>query len=132
MTTQTVAVRIASLVAAIENCQKSATVNPWEDKHKEALRKIVREYLPSGSGIDRGTWLDRDRSNPEKLVFVVEFHHMNEAGMYNGWTSHNIVVSASLVYGLRLTISGKNRNGIKDYLHEIYHAALSAVIGDAS
>lgn len=87
--------------------------------------------MPSGSGIDSGTKLDYGRSTPDKLVFTMSFHHMNDSGMYDGWTDHSITVKPSLVYGIEIGISGRNRNDIKDYLGDTYHAALTYVVDDA-
>ena len=50
---------------------------------------------------------------------------MNENGMYDGWTEHKIVITPDLLHGFNLSIGGRNRNEIKDYLHEVYSAALA-------
>jgi hypothetical protein len=122
---KTVANEIASRLAAIANCEKAGNTE-WRDRHSDALRAIVRNCLPSGSGFDAGTSLDTERSTAEKLVFNTEFHHMHESGMYDGWTNHSVTVRASLLYGITLTISGRDRNGIKDYIHESFDIALRA------
>ena len=74
---------------------------------------------PSGSGIDCGTKLD-SASSPEKLIFFIEFHHMNEVGYYDGWTQHKLIITPSLVFYYDMKITGPNRNGIKEYLYDIY------------
>jgi hypothetical protein len=51
---------------------------------------------------------------------------MNETGFYDGWTDHTIKVRASLIHGVRLSISGRDRNDLKDHLHELFESALSA------
>lgn len=126
MSTQTVARRIATLLQSIENCAKSGN-SEWHAKHSVTLVKLVKESMPSGAGFDAGTRLDNN-STPEKLVFRTSFHHMNETGMYDGWTEHNVTVRASLVHGLSLSISGRDRNGIKDYIAETFELALSAEV----
>lgn len=118
---------IASRLNAIENCEKRENWE-WRDKHEEAIREIARNHLPSGSGIDTGTRIDFDKSNPEKIVLLMSYHHMNENGMYDGWTDHTITVRPSLQFGFNLTISGRNRNDLKDYLHEVYEHALNREI----
>lgn len=125
-TQQTVAARIASLLQAIENCNKSGNWE-WRDRHTESLRAIQKQ-LPSGSGIDSGTTIDMDRSTPERIVLVADFHHMNDAGMYDGWTAHTVIVRASLLFGLDIRISGRDRNGIKEYLGDVYREALGAMV----
>ena len=110
---------IASLVQARLNCINSGNTE-WEAKHEEKILALVKEYLPSGSGIDCGTEIDLDASNPNKLVFNFSYHHMNDGGMYDGWTEHKAIVTPDLASGFSLTITGRNRNQIKEYLHEVY------------
>ena len=76
--------------------------------------------LPSGSGIDNGIKFLWDESTPEKIMFFFEFHHLNENGYYDGWTGHNIIITPSLQHDFNLKITGKNKNGIKDYLHDLF------------
>lgn len=123
----TLANRLANLIQAIENCANSGNVE-WQEKHTENAKKLVREHLPTGSGFDVGTKLRLDRSSAELLVFETQFHHMNDGGMYDGWTYHFVRVRASLIFGLDITISGRNRNDIKDLIHQEFDAALSADI----
>lgn len=113
---------IASLLKAIENCKRSGN-SEWFEKHHERLRGLL-EMLPSGSGIDRGTRLEESACKPGKLVFTLGFHHMNDVGMYDGWTEHVLTVTPSFD-GIDLHISGRNRNDIKEYLYETYHYALT-------
>jgi hypothetical protein len=122
-----VARSIATKLAAIENCRKSNNVE-WLEKHSDAIAQIVSHYMPYGSGIDNDTELDQD-STPEKLIFRTSFHHMNDGGYYDGWTTHTVTVRASLVYDLDIKIGGRNRNDIiKDYLYELFSVALSAEV----
>lgn len=114
---------LASLVRARLNC--GITVNKeWFEKHEARIEELVKNYMPSGSGFDCGTKIDLDRSTPEKLVFYTDFHHMNE-GYYDGWTDHRITVRPSLLCNFTLTISGRNRNEIKDYIHQVFDCALN-------
>jgi len=98
----------------------------WVQTHTERLRALARDRLPSGSGLDSGTEIDLERSTGEKIVLTTSYHHMNEAGLYDGWTDHTITVRASLVHGIELKISGRDRGQIKDHLAELYDAALTA------
>lgn len=93
---------------------------------RAGLIKFVREHFPSGSGVDNGTELNWDKTSPEHLVFNTAFHHMDENGTYDGWTHHEVHVSASLSYGIKVRVTGQNRNNIKEYLEEIYDTALEA------
>lgn len=117
---------IASKLAAMENCRKHDN-SEWEGKHLDDLQTLI-DWLPSGSGVDTGTELDTDRSTPNKLVFTLSYHHMNDGGMYDGWTDHAVTVTPSLLFGFDLKVSGRDRNGVKDYLAELYQCALSAEV----
>lgn len=116
--------RLASLVQAAHNCQKNGNTE-WQARHTDKASGLVREHLPSGSGFDSGTSLDWDHSTAEKLVFRTSFHHMDEHGFYDGWTDHSVTVRASLLYGITVSVSGKNRNGIKDYIAEQFQHCAS-------
>ncbi len=119
---------LASVLQARANCARSSDHADWFDRHSATLRLLVKNYLPSGSGIDSGTTLDVDASTPEKLVFAFGYHHMDENGMYDGWTEHTLTVRPSLLSGIDLRISGRNRNDVKDYLYEIYQYALTSMV----
>lgn len=115
---------IASRLVAMANCEKSNNVE-WYDNHKDAIESLIEDFLPSGSGVDAGTKLDFDASMGEKLVFRASYHHMNADGYYDGWTDHTITVTPSLAFGISIQISGRDSNDIKEYLHEIFHDALT-------
>lgn len=74
--------------------------------------------LPRGSGIDAGTTIVS--VTDKQIVLTAGYHHMNEGGYYDGWTEHTIRVRPSLMLGMTVTVSGPNRNNIKDYLQELY------------
>jgi len=117
--------QIVSSVVAYGNCLARDN-KEWELKHRETVETLVSNFMPAGSGFDSGTKLDWDATlrNPAKLVFTTSFHHMNENGMYDGWTEHTVTVSASLLFDFDLRISGRNRNDIKGYMHEVFDSAL--------
>ena len=134
---------LASAVAARRNCEtKMSQLNPnavsasvetrdneyhqtetWFDRWEDRIESLVREFMPSGSGFDSGTKIDLDASHAEKLVFTTSYHHLNEAGYYDGWTEHVVTVTPSFS-GFNLRISGRNRNDVKDYIGETFHYAL--------
>lgn len=94
----------------------------WREKKQARLQALLDE-LPSGSGWDMGTKLLRSKN--DRIVLYGSFHHMNEGGMYDGWTDHEVHVTANLAYGFELRITGRDRNDIKDYIHDLFHEALS-------
>jgi len=117
---------IASTVQARLSCQERGN-KEWFARHTETIEKLVSEHMPSGSGINAGTTIFLGLSTPEKLMFRTSFQHMEE-GSYDGWTEHTITVKPSLAFGIHITISGPNRNEIKDYLHEVFSHALQAEV----
>jgi hypothetical protein len=121
--------KIACLLEAMENC-KASNNREWYDKHFFEVKRLVKEHMPSGAGLDRGTDIDLSVSEPERLVFNTQFHHMDEHGVYDGWTEHKVTVRPSLCTGIVMTVSGRNRNAIKDHIYECFQGALETVIKD--
>lgn len=130
---ESIARRLAGSIGAIgriETNKENGTVTKgnleWLVKHKENIREIERNHLPSGAGIDDGTHVDLDKSTEEKLVFNTAYHHMTE-GVYDEWTYHTIIVTPSF-HGFNIRITGPNRNDIKEYLHQVFYDVLSQEI----
>ena len=63
------------------------------DTHEATIKRLVKDFMPSGSGFDAGTKLDLDLSHAERLVFTTSYHHMNDGGYYDGWTEHTVTVT---------------------------------------
>ena len=120
--------KLATLIQARRNCIVSSN-DEWTARHTEAINAMAKE-LPGGSGLDAGTSIDIDASAPNKLVLHTSFHHMNDNGMYDGWTEHTITVVPDLAFGFDLRISGRNRNDIKDLLAELFNEALRTEVAD--
>jgi hypothetical protein len=118
---------IASRLLAIENCRRSKN-GEWLERHENCIEQILKATAPSGSGIDNGTEIDWEASKPDKLVFKTAFHHMNDAGYYDGWTEHKVIVRPSLALRYTVDVTGRDRNDIKDYLVETFRLWLD---GDA-
>ena len=127
---------IASALDGMRNCQAhyeqpgKSHLFDWIDRHRDRAETITKRYMPSGAGIDTGTTLDVDSCRDNKLVFNTSFHHMDESGGYDGWTDHTVTVKPSLVHGLDITISGRDRNDIKSYLHDVFDMALRTTFED--
>jgi hypothetical protein len=119
----TVAGKIARIVQALRNAQAANNVE-WVDRWADDLDKLEADCLPSGSGIDQGTKVDLERSTDRKIVMLAPFHHMDEDGYYDGWTYHDVIVTPTFD-GANIRVTGRDRNGIKDYLRETYAHALS-------
>lgn len=123
---ETVAQRIAALLVARQNCLKSGNVE-WFEKHGERIDSLIKNHFPSGSGFDSGTAFDEDESKPDRLVFTTAFHHMDEGGSYDGWTHHSVIVRPCLpAPGHDIKVTGRDRNGIKEYIGDVFAEVLRA------
>jgi hypothetical protein len=120
---------IARGVQAYQNCVDSGNA-AWVEKHATRVEALVREHMPSGSGVDSGTHILWSKSTSDKLVFSTSFHHMDDHGMYDGWTEHTVTVKASLGFELDVKVGGRDRNDIKDYLREVFDDALTHEISE--
>lgn len=120
MPTHSLTYCIATRLQTLINLRKQAEAKfELVQRNVEEIETLVKNFMPSGSGFDNGTWLDFDRSTPSKLVFITSFHHMNDAGMYDGWTEHNVTLVAAFD-GMEMKVSGRNRNDIKDYIADCF------------
>ena len=126
---KTIATKIAATLNAWQTSRNNCNTQ-WEARHLNTLDRIMKNTSPSGSGIDCGTKLLKDKCKDDKLVFLCEFHHMNDVGYYEGWTQHTITARPSLMYGIDIKISGRDRNQIKDYLYDVYATWLKTELTD--
>lgn len=113
---------IAYALSGIASCEASESHSEWLSEYRTRLDRLER-LLPSGSGIDNGTRICAS-STPSRIVLTFGYHHMNEHGYYDGWTEHKAIITPSLIQDFNLRITGRDRNQIKDYLHETYDYAL--------
>lgn len=125
--TRPLVVQIAAAFEALRNCERAGN-DEWMDIWADRLDSLCRDHLPSGSGFDNGTELERDTSRPDRLVFLAGFHHMNDSGFYDGWTHHRVVVSPAFVSGFDIRVTGRDRRGIKDYIAETFSQALDSPV----
>lgn len=120
---------IARTLGARLRCDaKPDTHSEWSARHQAYLDELLSGF-PHGSGFDLGTKLD-DTSTPERLVFNTAFHHVNESGMYDGWTEHQVIVKPSLEMGYRMRITGRDRNGIKELIADYFAHDLDADVSE--
>jgi len=86
--------------------------------------------MPSGSGFDCGTKFDFEKSNPEKLVFNIGYHHMDENGFYDGWSELTVIVKPSLANDIDIEITGirrKNKHDSEYFYDEMHHCLTKTV-----
>lgn len=121
---------LARAYGAASNCEKSGNVE-WLDIWKDRIdNAIMRERMPSGSGVDNGTVFDWDASRENRLVLSLSFHHIDDMGAYDGWTDHKAIIEPDLQFGFVVRVTGRNKRDIKDYLGSLLHHALGADFGD--
>lgn len=127
---------IARWFVAWQNCiareadpaRKGPANLDWARRHRERVDALIKNHMPSGGGFDNGTRFDWKESKPDRLVFETAFHHMNENGMYNGWSEHTVIVTPSLGFDFEVRVTGKDRNDIKDEIAQVFHDALLHMI----
>ena len=117
--------RIAQMLQAIQNCKESGNTE-WQEKHEEVLYKLVRDYMPSGSGIDSGCIIYPNKSiSDKKIVFSFDYHHMKD-GFYTHWSTHLLTIIPSFVNDFEMKITGltKRDYNLDDYLYQTFDYAL--------
>jgi hypothetical protein len=123
--TLSVAARIAELVEARANCHSSGNAE-WFQRHTETLGEVIRDHLPSGSGIDAGCVLCLASCKRDRIVIDVPFHCMSD-GYYTGWRTFKVVARPAF-QSIDITVTGRDVNGVKGYLAEVFHEALTRMI----
>ena len=117
---------IASSLIAMNNCKASGNAE-WFERHKERLDHMRKNYLPSGSGFDTGTFILWN-STDTCLQFTADYHHMDDSG-YTGWKQYRIVCRPSLSLGITVDVHGYNgsrpTSDDKDYVAEVFEQCLS-------
>jgi hypothetical protein len=101
------------------NSARQTSASEWHARWTNYIADVCKQCLPGGSGFDAGTQLDSERSTSDKLVFNTAFHHMNENGFYDGWTHHKVIIKPAF-NGVHMSITGPNRNAIKDLIADAF------------
>lgn len=112
--------RLHQALTARENCERSGNIE-WHARWTERIDAIL-DGAPSGSGFDNGTTLLDWTTG--RVRFTTAFHHMSEHGYYDGWTEHTVTVTPTFS-GIAITVSGRDRNDIKDYIGQTFDAWLT-------
>jgi hypothetical protein len=117
--------KIATALNAIENCQKADmqdALSRWED-----VLDGINDTLPSGSGFDNGTTINRDKSTHNKIVIDSAFHHMDSNGFYCGWSDLTITVKPDLRFGIDIKISfhgSRMAQRDSDYFYDVFRECM--------
>jgi hypothetical protein len=121
---RTVAEQLSSAIVARKNCESRDDVGGWMAKWSEVISNVEKNHLPHGAGFDNGTTIMLDHSDECMMAFETSFHHMDDNGMYDGWTEHKVFVRSAF-NGFEIEITGDDRNDILDYIAEVFECALS-------
>lgn len=129
---QLLATKIAAYRMAVDS---DNTVN--QSRYEDEINDIVKEHLPSGSGIDSGCEVILEQSSADVIHIEVPYHHMDESGMYWGWVHYLVIARASLMYGIDVEVElmdqdiadvayddGINLSGTIDYLTDLFYEEL--------
>jgi hypothetical protein len=122
-TNETLIQAIMACAGCVERCKANNNAE-WLPRWQKRLTSLYA-LLPSGSGIDNGTKIRTMES--WKLTLIADFHHMNDQGVYDGWTEHVVTVRPDW-RGIRVNVSGPNRDKIRDHLVELYQCTLDALV----
>jgi len=125
---QTLAYFLATNIDRYNHWRRQDQLDVRENLALETLDQLVVNFLPHGSGVDCGTTINIDKSTANRIVLEFAFHHMNEHGYYDGWTEHTCIITPDIRFGIEVRITGKDRNQIKDYLHDLFHYAVNQQI----
>ena len=123
-------VALARAIQSTDNCISSGNHGDAKQRHIARTRELIKRHMPSGAGVDKGTMLLIELTSEDKLVFEAAFHHTNDGGGYNGWTTHKIKVTPSLTCGFNVKVTGQDRADVNDYLHELYDTALRELVDE--
>lgn len=125
---KTIAQHLSDHIQAMQNCYSKGKTEPdgWYYKHKNKVLFCVAYH---GYNYLSNFKIDIEASTPQKLVFTVDYHHMNENGFWDGWTNHKITVKPEF-NGFDIRITGEDRNHIKDVLYENVNSFLNEKINE--
>ncbi len=112
---------------AMKRCEESGNYK-WEAKWEKEV-EALKDMLPKGSGFDNGTEILSVQA--DKVKFSTYFHHMDSTGLYTAWTKHVVTVTSNFEIGAVVAISGRNYNGIKDYMSDVFYSIVTGEVPDA-
>lgn len=118
--------RLRTILWHVKNGSKGEEAQGYK-RNVEEVERLCKAFMPSGSGFDIGTAFAFADSKPSRLIFNTSFHHMNEVGMYDGWTEHRVTVIAEHD-GFDIVVGGINKRGIKDYIADEFQRSLNVKI----
>ena len=105
--------------------QKIASELERKEPDFTELERIAKEYLPSGSGFDCGCKIIDEKRYQNRIIIKAEFHAMDDNGYYIGWYTYKIIVKPTFQHGLDFTITGRDYNGLREYVGDMVYDAIT-------
>ena len=109
-----IASEIYRLQNALENNRQDIAENCYTNFEK------LEHCLPSGSGINNGCKIDFQRSKADKIVINFSYDFMRN-GSYDGKFYFTLKAMPSFIYAVDIHISGRDKQGVKDYLYQVFN-----------
>lgn len=102
---------IANVVNALKKSREGDAPQEIINMHKKKKKRLENDFLPSGSGFDKGSYICTEMSSRNKLVIETSYHHMNH-GQYVGWSDLQIIVRPDLITGVWLDVEVKRQDSL--------------------
>lgn len=98
------------------------------DQREDNLDKL-EGLLPSGSGIDCGSRIDRESYSETEFSIDADYHYMDDNGFYAGWFTFRITVTANLAwnYNVECEITSNDTDEDWEYIEDLYNQYLVEV-----
>lgn len=139
---------IQAIASEVTRYHNLASMQAGDTSKAQDCIDQLEKMLPSGSGIDCGTGIVIDECTATKIVFYVEYHHMNDVGVNCGWSGHKLIVTpafdgididlvqdydnSDIAYtdddGEEARESANECGQLYDYLADTYYHALSQLV----
>ena len=122
--------KIYQTLQALNNCKKE-NKEKWINKHIEKL-DTYNNLLPSGSGINNGSYIDIDNIKNETITISSSYDTMKN-DMYDKTIVFKIIVKPSLFDNIDIKITPiteLKKAYVDDYIHELFYNALKQEIKD--
>ena len=98
-----------------------ASQKNWAKRTKEL--SLLQKLLPNGKGIREreGLAVILLESTKKRIVIDTTYWHTNNS---DERTSHQVIITPSFEGEINIRITGKNKDNVKEYLHDIFREAL--------
>jgi hypothetical protein len=95
-----------------------------ETEEYDKILDIMKNHMPVKLQFGK-TFFDFERSTPEKLVFHMNYHHVDNHAVFNGWTMHTIIITPSLTSEIDIKVAGKDRDQCNGHIMDVFANCLT-------